>query len=254
MKGSNYWDKIFNKLSESHLEKNVALYKGREHLDLIDKWYDNLDDSAVLKTDLFEECFGPDDILDRIEAPKKIGIDISKKITEQAAGKHNDIEPICCDVTNLPFKDRTFDLVISTSTLDHISRWHVPLALKEIRRVLVDDGNLMLTIDNRNNLLYHLGMFLGQKFKILPFYQERCYSCEEMGRLLQNTGFEVKEMDTIFHILPPVDKMLALLEKIYPSFEHRLSSSILDIFEEFKDSRFKFLTGRFLAFKVKKSD
>lgn len=64
------------------------------------------------------------------------GIDISSqlaKMTSQKAGRE-EIRPKLCvaDVRRLAFKDDRFDLIISTSTLDHFPE--IDVALKELYR------------------------------------------------------------------------------------------------------------------------
>ncbi len=46
------------------------------------------------------------------------------------------------DATNLPFKDKSFDIVLSVNVLHHISNWMD--ALKEINRVLRSNGYFIL--------------------------------------------------------------------------------------------------------------
>lgn len=53
------------------------------------------------------------------------------------------------------FAAETFDLVVSTSTLDHFTcREDLVTSLEEISRVLRPGGLLILTLDNPLNLLY----------------------------------------------------------------------------------------------------
>jgi len=62
---------------------------------------------------------------------------------------------LAADARGLPLRTASFDLVLSTSTLDHFdSRREFVAAIAEIARVLRPGGRLVLTIDNPSNPLY----------------------------------------------------------------------------------------------------
>jgi SAM-dependent methyltransferase len=69
------------------------------------------------------------------------------------------IRTVVADVRDLPFEDRAFDLVLCVSTLEHVGRDNrvygasdeadpegIADALEELRRVLADDGRLVVTV------------------------------------------------------------------------------------------------------------
>src|SRR5204863_8026948 len=61
------------------------------------------------------------------------------------------------DVRALPFADGSFDVVVSTSTLDHFqARADIDTALRELHRVLASDGLAVVTLDNPWNPLVAL--------------------------------------------------------------------------------------------------
>lgn len=73
------------------------------------------------------------------------------KICKSAVGvdfRHLEIDPasgyrfVQADCHNLPFEDRSFDLVISIGTLEHVSDYE--LAITEMKRVLSPGGYLLL--------------------------------------------------------------------------------------------------------------
>jgi ubiquinone/menaquinone biosynthesis C-methylase UbiE len=50
------------------------------------------------------------------------------------------------DIRNLPYPDRMFDIIIDTSTLDHIQPSEVEQALREYNRTLKPGGRLLLIV------------------------------------------------------------------------------------------------------------
>lgn len=61
------------------------------------------------------------------------------------------------DINKVPYKDKTFDAVVSISVLEHIRT--LPKAVSEIKRVLKDDGTLVIGIP-ADNWVMDVGFFL----------------------------------------------------------------------------------------------
>lgn len=77
------------------------------------------------------------------------------RIARHAADALGGRVPMCAaDGRMLPFPSSTFDVVLSTSTLDHFDeRGEITVALTELARVLRPDGRLFVTPDNPANPL-----------------------------------------------------------------------------------------------------
>ncbi len=80
------------------------------------------------------------------------------------------------DATSMPFRDQCFDAVVMTEVIEHLIKDYE--ALKEVRRILRDDGVLALSV---------------------PFYHDdaeyhvRVHSPRSIERLLQASGFKITE-------------------------------------------------------------
>jgi ubiquinone/menaquinone biosynthesis C-methylase UbiE len=86
------------------------------------------------------------------------------------------------DATRLPFKDGSFDSVVETFVLVHISDY--PKALREIHRVLRKGGKLFL-MDQSRYLFWPLSM-------LLPFdHFDGKFTKGEMKEDLLGAGFEI---------------------------------------------------------------
>jgi ubiquinone/menaquinone biosynthesis C-methylase UbiE len=55
---------------------------------------------------------------------------------------------VVCDTTTLPFPDRHFDTVAMLACLNHVPQSKRSQVLQEARRVLKDDGQLLITMIN----------------------------------------------------------------------------------------------------------
>jgi ubiquinone/menaquinone biosynthesis C-methylase UbiE len=84
------------------------------------------------------------------------------------------------DATNLPFPDRSFDLVLSVLVWHHVGDW--PRATHEAARVLRPGGNLLLA-----DIYGHrrLGLIVSQLVADLP-----AYSKDELVSAVSHAGFE----------------------------------------------------------------
>ncbi len=80
---------------------------------------------------------------------KYVGIDSSEKLISLAKQKYPKHEFLKANALKLPFKDNSFDKIISIAVLHHIPSRELRLKfLKEIKRVLKPNGKLVLTIWN----------------------------------------------------------------------------------------------------------
>lgn len=144
-----------------YLDKLVALQKREVHLNLIKRWTTERSPQRVLKTDLFEEAYGLDQILDGLfpVACMLCGMDKVPSTVCMAAKRFPRLSKsaVVTDIRSAAFCDEAFDLILSISTLDHfISRLEYLEAMRELARLLAPGGALILTLDNPSNPLYYV--------------------------------------------------------------------------------------------------
>jgi ubiquinone/menaquinone biosynthesis C-methylase UbiE len=254
--GSNYWDSVAAKINNGILEQNVAAYYRNEHIKLIKEWGGSLAGKKILKTDLFEEAFANGDFLPwfSTQNAEVFGIDISCGIVKGARA-HVKVPGnlFVSDLRKCAFKDNAFDLIISNSTIDNLPPEDAPAVLKELRRILKDEGVLILTLDNKNNPLYFLGYLLEKILKTNKYYQSKCYSVDEARNLAEKNKFLVKDSASIVHIPTPFNKLALLLKKINMKFFDSLIKSCVTAFSRPRNKKFELLTGWFIAFKLVKN-
>lgn len=118
-----------------------------------------------------------------------VGLDVSLEAIRKARSiySHPKIEYMVARGESLPFRDSSFNAVISFEVIEHISQEHQPFYLSEIVRVLKPDGVAFLSTPNRKFTAgranpYHLKEFyfdelkhiLFQHFAVVGLYGQTC--------------------------------------------------------------------------------
>jgi SAM-dependent methyltransferase len=101
--------------------------------------------------------------------------------------------------TALPFADLSFDRILLVHGLEAAESARA--LLRELWRVLKDDGRLLVVAPNRTGLWAHL--------ESTPFGQGQPYSPGQIERLLATTLFRVERRDTALYV-PPSRRRLVL--------------------------------------------
>ena len=189
--------------SSWYLDPLVALQKRESHLELVRCWTNGAAPARLLKTDLFEEANGGDHILfDLWPAPAhRFGLDLKYATAWRAARRFAafDAGLFCCDVRSLAIASDSLDLIVSTSTLDHLdSIGELRAAIGELSRTLRPGGRLIVTLDNPRNPLYW-ALRLMSRLRWLPFHLGVTVSRARMIGLLEQAGLEVLVSRMLIH-------------------------------------------------------
>lgn len=110
------------------------------------------------------------------------------------------------DITNLPFKNSSFDVVLCLSVLEHLDYIAQRKALAEIHRVLKSKGIVLFALPNLAHLVSRLSFLIRGK-PIRTSIPERHLgdrSLFEWKRLLKEEKFIIKNADGIFPTFPLV--------------------------------------------------
>ena len=96
------------------------------------------------------------------------GVDIDERSVAHARARYA-AEFEVADVRDMPFPDGSFDLVVSFETIEHVP--DPELALDEMRRVLAEDGLLLISTPNKDQYLvdneFHEREFTHDEFLAL---------------------------------------------------------------------------------------
>jgi len=180
----------------------VAKQKKEVHLEWICRNVQQRRVAVVLRTDLFEEANGEDELLSSLpfEADLKLGIDVDESTARRAALRLDGNSGFAAaDVRRLPFKNDSIDLVLSNSTLDHFEvAEDLQHSICELARVLKPGGLLLITLDNPRNPLYRL-FRAGVQWCGISFRLGHTASSSELVRLLKHAGLEPISTDLLLH-------------------------------------------------------
>ncbi|MDH3690106.1 MAG: methyltransferase domain-containing protein [Gammaproteobacteria bacterium] len=248
-----YWDGVAREFEcrPFHLDPFLGKLKRDAYLGLVQRWAPRHASGTVLKTDLFEECFGPDALVPGLaeHAEFVVGFDVSPKmarLAEAKFGNHNRF--IAADVRRLPFASDYFDLIVSPSTLDHFEDPRdLGISLQELARILKPNGRLIVSLDNRQNIFDPL-LRLISRFGWIPFYLGRSYTAAELRQELETVGFKVHEATAILHNPRLVAvASIGLARKLGWKPLQRFVQRSLEASQCLEQTRLRYYTGSFVA-------
>ncbi len=128
------------------------------------------------------------------------------------------------EITNLPFKDKSFDLVICMEVLEHLEDENLERTILEIERI--SKKYIIITVPNNEDL--HYGMTLcpicRQRFHLSLHIQN--FNEEKLSKLFNNfRSNEIKKIGPIIPKIPPW-QFFYILYNFYDKFFPRSRVSI----------------------------
>lgn len=255
------WDDVGARPAPSwYLHPLVAAQKRDVHLRLIAKATQGRPaPRRVLKTDLFEEAFGDDQILGDFPAPAGVlyGVDTAASTTRRAAVRFPRLAGTLAvaDLRSLPLGAASFDLIISPSSLDHFeSDAELDDALAELGRLLAPGGRILLTFDNPWNPLYHVLRAMA-RIGLVPFPLGRTPAPAQVPALLRRHGFEPLGEDWVIHNPRGLSTVLFLtLQRILGPHAGGAIAALLRLFARLERLPVRRWTACFYAVWAKKAD
>jgi SAM-dependent methyltransferase len=118
-----------------------------------------------------------------------IGVDISPAMVEVARRLNPRLEFEIGDMLHLQFSDGRFAGIAALYSLIHIDRSRLPLALRELSRVLAPGGRLLAAFHVGEGEI-HREEFLGRSVS----FHASFFGIEEMKTCLDEAGFQIEEV------------------------------------------------------------
>lgn len=202
---SGHWDAVLASWQETRGSSLLRAYSDGVNRRLLERWLPR-DCGRALKTDVFDEAVA-EGLAPFLEARAEAvtAIDASTEAVAAARRRRPELDARVADVRALPFEDASFDVVLSTSTLDHFrSRAEVETALRELCRVLVRGGLAVVTLDNPWNPLVALRNALPfrplERTGLVPYYVGATLGPRHLRAALEEAGFAVEELAGVMHV------------------------------------------------------
>lgn len=120
------------------------------------------------------------------------GVDIYDKAISYGQKKYNSLTLSVSDAHKLPYKAKSFDLIICTEVLEHVTEPEA--VLLEIKRVLKKDGRAVIELDS-GSMLFSTVWFLWQLSKggVWKHAHLHSFTIKKLEKLLKKTGFAVEK-------------------------------------------------------------
>lgn len=203
---STRWENALSTLPRTRRHGFLRAYGDAVNRGLLERWLPLGTVKRALKTDLFEEAVGEGlTPLLAARSSRVDAIDVSETVAAAARARHPEIEALRSDVRTLPYEDEAFDVAVSTSTLDHFdSVEDIAAALRELNRVLVPGGVLIVSLDNLANPLVALRNALPftwlHRIGLVPYYVGATCGPATLRRLLIDADFDVQVVTAVMHV------------------------------------------------------
>jgi ubiquinone/menaquinone biosynthesis C-methylase UbiE len=129
---------------------------------------------------------------------KVTAIDTSEKMLEITKMKNPSAECISADMFEMPFKNESFDKVVTMRVWNHLDENDLMKAILESKRVLKKNGFLIFDIEDKNFKRRIVGNIYQKLFRTTGYkiYQ---YSINDTKKILENEGFKIVEGKILKH-------------------------------------------------------
>lgn len=114
------------------------------------------------------------------------GIDLSDRLIEMARNLVPQAKILKADIEQMPFPNDSFDFVVMVDVFPYLLDFDK--ALEEVRRVLRPDGKFIVTVPNKEWILFD--RYIKARKNIQPV-EDHFFDFKEMRQLLEKNGFKI---------------------------------------------------------------
>lgn len=156
----------------------------------IDKWLNLVGSGKIL--DVGCGCGKNCNYINSFDGFISTGIDFSDNMLEEARKRNPSVEVFKMDMTELSFDDNSFDGILSNCSMIHTPIELVPQTLLGFKRVLKENGRLLLILlEGNGEEMVEEPYRAGQNV----FVYTKFYSLEEIIGILHNSGFSINDIE-----------------------------------------------------------
>lgn len=248
---SNAWNEIHACLPAEASSALWRAYSDALNRRVLERWLGKRRFRRALKTDSFDEAVG-EGVVTSLEqyAQKVVLMDCAALALRAARERHGAIALLAADVRRLPFREGSFDLIFSNSTLDHFADASaIGTALAELARALKSGGTLILTLDNPLNPAVALRNLLPERarraLRLTPYPTGKTLTPRALCDAVRRAGLRPVRRTAILHC----PRLPAVWLCRWLSKEERgvwLVRALLG-FELLSRSPLRYLTGHYVA-------
>jgi len=170
-------------------------------------------------------------IRDKYNNIETYGFDFSEEIVKIAINNSGVSSIIEGNLEKIPFEDNKFDIILCTQVIEHFLDDKKGMA--ELYRILKKDGYLIISTDNKYNIISKLLNFpidaILLPYKAIKFifyrrskkyFPHKSYSIKEFKNLINSSQFRIEEILTFRFSAP------------FPFYKLKFARNIIDFFEK----------------------
>jgi SAM-dependent methyltransferase len=208
----------------------------------------------LLKTDVFDEAVSTG-LLPYLKgrAGMVTGMDVSNRVAHAVRKRCPGVELAVADVRVLPFRDGSFDCIVSNSTLDHLaSQQEIRHGISGLADKLKSGGTLILTMDNLSNPVVWIRNALPfnwlHRLRLVPYCIGATCGPGKLVAYVRQSGLRVREVRAILHCprVLAVGAAGLLSRRVGPESQDRFLRFLMS-FEVVARWPTRFVTGYFVA-------
>lgn len=122
-----------------------------------------------------------------------VGIDAYKKAIDYGKKTYANIELLNADAHRIPFRNNTFEVIVCCEVLEHVE--NPETVIKEMKRVLKNDGSLIIEIDTGNWLFKLVWYFWTNLRKgVWRDSHVHSFSVNKLKSLFAKNGLKIKKV------------------------------------------------------------
>jgi SAM-dependent methyltransferase len=119
--------------------------------------------------------------------PESTGIDLVSKHPRMITG----------DVTDTPFKQGSFETIFATDILEHLDDKMLDSSLKEVHRLLKNNGTFVITVPYKEDLKQNVVICPDCGIKFHKVGHTQVFDEERIKTLLLGKGFKIEKLDVL---------------------------------------------------------